>query len=91
MQDIKSGVFENMDKICKIVSINWCPQSELNYWEADLGGLCSMKSFKFGYSGNGAVRIYGGADRLSFKLIGDFNLSEEEKALTFPFDGKSDL
>ena len=88
MQDIKSGVFENMDKICKIVSINWCPQSELNYWEADLGGLCSMKSLKFCYSGNGAVRIYGGADRLSFKLIGDFNLSEEEKALTFPFDGK---
>ena len=47
-----------------------------------------MKSLKFGYSGNGAVRIYGGADRLSFKLIGDFNLSEGEKALTFPFDGK---
>ena len=43
MQDINQ-VFENMDKICKIVSINWCPQSELNYWEADLGGLCSMKT-----------------------------------------------
>lgn len=71
-----------MDKICKIVSIGWCPQSELESWEADLGGLCSVKSLKFGYSGKGSLRVYGGADRQSFKLIGDFDLKEDEKSLS---------